>query len=355
MGKRANELSNAGPLQSPAAAGAPDVRSKIRNPKAFLDSVRDSGSVSFDIVAKSHFEDDQSLPELLKDFQRDYGSIDRYYWASTSRSGVALTLKGDRYVLRRKKPFLHTVADRENPRLAERLRSIERLRMNADERLMRRERRTCLEELYVATEHLLTITDTPKDARGNGHPAQSSYESVEQHVKEIDEYFRRSARRRFLFNYLAGMILGVLIVAMLGMLLQSQLGLLEQSTSLLGAFVAGALGAVFSVMTRMNSPNFLPEELGPWNARLLGTVRPIIGAISGLVVFSVFVSGIAPSNFQPPSDEIQRVYFFLTVAFFSGFSERFATTIFSKVEHGFDDASQMPPTEGDKAKRKREA
>lgn len=90
------------------------------------------------------------------------------------------------------------------------------------------------------------------------------------------------------------------------------------------AFLAGGLGALVSVMERLTTGKLaLNHESGKATLRLLGGIRPFIGALFGLALF-VFISGDVLLSIEPPGDAGAEPYFLAAIAFLAGFSERWA-------------------------------
>jgi hypothetical protein len=88
------------------------------------------------------------------------------------------------------------------------------------------------------------------------------------------------------------------------------------------SLIAGGIGGVLSVMTRMTSGNLvLRAEAGKWAIRALGGIRPIVGAAFGAALY-LLLAGKIISVFQPPSGD--KTMFYAGLAFLAGFSERFA-------------------------------
>ena len=94
----------------------------------------------------------------------------------------------------------------------------------------------------------------------------------------------------------------------------------------------GALGAVVSVMTRMATPGSFNTdfEVGRKPVRRLGFVRPVIGATFALALYVAVKSNLLElGNIAEPG-----IYFFATVSFLAGFSERRATVLLGNVAGG---------------------
>ena len=120
------------------------------------------------------------------------------------------------------------------------------------------------------------------------------------------------------------MLIGIgLIVA--GTLLWSALGPLVGMGPgpVAGVILAGAAGASVSVLSRMTTGKLmLAFDSGASMLRLLGAVRPFVGAAFACALFAVIASGLLPVTL--PAESPARDYFFAAVAFLAGFSERWA-------------------------------
>jgi hypothetical protein len=124
-------------------------------------------------------------------------------------------------------------------------------------------------------------------------------------------------------------------------------------------FAAGGVGALVSVMSRMNSGRVRVDwEFGKDTLRTLGALRPFVGGIFGLITFFALKSGVVALDI---ADAKRSTYFYVLFAFAAGFSERFAQDMLlgSTVEavgrrrpHGQarsdeEVADEPPPTEAD--------
>jgi hypothetical protein len=88
---------------------------------------------------------------------------------------------------------------------------------------------------------------------------------------------------------------------------------------------AGAIGAVVSVLIRMSgrSGGFtIDHELGSLGVRRLGAFRPLIGAVSGVIVSFLVQTTLVPIDKHSLSFE-----FYVVVAFLAGFSERWTKVV----------------------------
>jgi hypothetical protein len=142
--------------------------------------------------------------------------------------------------------------------------------------------------------------------------------------------FETAAGTTARFSYLGGLALGLVILSPL-----SLVPLFGHSSASVAAnlivdagacAVAGAAGALVSVLTRLTSESLrLDFRLGSGMLFLLGFARPIIGAVLALAVYWATVGGIVP--LAPPDMPDPRFAFFIAIGFIAGFSERYAQDI----------------------------
>jgi hypothetical protein len=121
---------------------------------------------------------------------------------------------------------------------------------------------------------------------------------------------------------------GVLIVIAVGFLsagIFALFGLLDlhdpEIRKFYASMAAGAVGSVVSVLMRMSgvhgSDFKIDHELGSDGVRRLGAFRPLVGAVSGVVVALLVQTTLVASQ----SGSVTTA-FFAVVAFLAGFSER---------------------------------
>ena len=112
-------------------------------------------------------------------------------------------------------------------------------------------------------------------------------------------------------------------------------------------FVAGTMGAFISVLMRMSSNSFRVDyEVGRSTIRRLGSFRPFIGAIFGVVLFFVVKSGLLSIDLAAKSQS-ERFFYYGSLAFLAGFNERFTNVILGKAEQ------TIAPTLGDSSSKRR--
>ena len=105
---------------------------------------------------------------------------------------------------------------------------------------------------------------------------------------------------------------------------------------------AGAVGAFISVLQRMASEKskfVVHYDLGKRTLYMLGSYRPVLGAVFGVFTYFVLASGILGTS---PPTETNPLYYYGALAFVPGFSERF-TQVLAKSVEGLVPAQGAPP------------
>ncbi len=102
---------------------------------------------------------------------------------------------------------------------------------------------------------------------------------------------------------------------------------------------SGVLGSIVSILTRIENIDQIQDsylkkhkEPDPLLPMFLGAFKPIIGASFGLLFFAFINSGIISIPSIAEAEDYQDEFFFCSVAFLVGFSERLAKDIISKAE-----------------------
>jgi hypothetical protein len=96
------------------------------------------------------------------------------------------------------------------------------------------------------------------------------------------------------------------------------------ASTIIGCLVSGSVGAVVSVIARVNSGSFaLDSDVARGYTLFLGSLRPWIGSIFGILIYFAVTSKFV-QVFQVPKDETDAFYFMCVLAFAAGFSERWA-------------------------------
>jgi hypothetical protein len=183
------------------------------------------------------------------------------------------------------------------------------------------------------------------------------YRRMLRELNKIEDYYQEAGEKRARLTYVEGMIfvgtVAVTIAAVAAGVALSIFGLLDLHQAGVRRFyaclAAGAMGAVVSVLIRMSGRGggfTIDHELGSVGVRRLGAFRPLIGAVSGVIVSFLVQTSLVPIDKQSLSIE-----FYVVVAFLAGFSERWTKVVLAGAmrtvdKAGGDDDTQPPPPAG---------
>src|SRR4051794_9105278 len=203
-----------------------------------------------------------------------------------------------------------------------------------------RDRALCLRMLYGVISGLFKELDRNAATRAEGAAVECArIEYLAAALQRADGYFRRAAQRRAQLRYLGGVIGGLTVIAGVGFLLAIGLSMLpdlqDQSGMYLASLIAGGVGALLSVLYGMTSGNlrlhtlFANAESGPGPLVAAGALRPLLGALSGTVIYVLLQSGLVPLKVP---DGAAGTHFFIALAIVAGFSERWARGVLAGTE-----------------------
>jgi hypothetical protein len=327
-------------------------------------------TTSFAEVVWAHFERQQEIEQgtvdgpwekqyrrRLKRFKEEHGEIVDSYWCRYEASGVALTIKppprGMRNVLR-VDPILrlHAATDwrtESAPAIASAVHRWEAAAIKATEILRGTSEKIALHRIFAAVTRLLAYVDREPGARAfPGATLEDVLKEQAAERAELEDYYQRAGENSARIVYFRGMIWGTLALAAVvggGFLLAWSVGWLNPhhpGTKTLFVTVAmGAAGAILSVMTRMaRRDGFnLEFEVGRKSMRYLGALRPWIGAAFALAVYVALRSKLIDLLPGVRHD----IYFYATVGFISGFSERRAKVLLDSTGVGSDAEAAAAP------------
>ena len=273
---------------------------------------------------------DREYHEALDIFEDEHGKLLNAYWCADVESAVALTAgKPNSGWLRRLlsvAPRFHRVSDwatKDEPDIARALHHCDELSIRAGEVLRGRSRRIAVQLVMTSACHLLSLVDARGENSAHAHKAAVAAELRE--LAAVGRSYRQSANGDAQLVYFAGMAVGI---AALGLLYLAAGSILDRegvdAETIVGCLVAGALGAVVSVIARVNSGSFaLDEDIARGYTLFLGSLRPWIGSIFGLLIYFAVTSNFV-QIFEVPDDATEAFYFFCVLAFAAGFSERWA-------------------------------
>lgn len=271
----------------------------------------------------------------LARFTEEHGAILDSYWCRYEASGVAVT---EQRLPRRLSNFLrrdsilrlHTATDwrtAEAPVVASWLHQWETAGIRAGEVLRDSSERIALQWIFAATSRVLALVDRRGNKAVAADEMKTAAKEQAQELARFDEYYQRAGENAARIVYFRGMLWGAAaLAALVGgvFLLARSVGWIdprdEPTYTLFISIAMGAAGAVLSVMTRMTTKDgfSLEFEVGRKSVRYLGALRPWIGALFAFVLYLALKSNLV--EIVQASDH--GVYFYGTVAFFAGFSER---------------------------------
>jgi len=301
----------------------------------------------------------------LTAFEMNAGEIVDAYWCRKDASAVALTkrqLRGDsklgiligheavtEYRLYRVSDWV-TGDTREIPDL---LHECDILAIKAANGLEGVPRAVVMQWLLSVETHVLGFIErhgkeTPPKAELVKFAARERSE-----LHKIEDYYQRSGEKRARLRYVEGMLgFGVLMLLVLGVLTAGVLAIFDvfdvhdaKVREFYVSAAAGGLGAVISVLMRMGGRGSfaIDHELGRFGVLLVGAYRPVIGSVSGIIVYF-----LVQTTFFPINDSARTLPFYVVVSFLAGFSERWTRMVLSGAMRTIGDAGdatkQAAPT-----------
>jgi len=269
---------------------------------------------------------------VLTAFEARHGQIVRAYWCSEVESAVALT---ERKRLRRlvSPDFgFHRESDwatKNVPDVAAELHRCDELAVRADTVLTGVRQRICLELVVASASHLLSLADERAGSRDKAKAA-AALEQERGEIAKIEAYYREAANGQAQLVYFGGIAMVMVAVAALAALWLS----IAWATPV-AALMAGAVGAVVSVIQRINTGTFeLDYDVGGPYAMFLGGLRPLIGGAFGMAITFAFDGGLLHLPVAASASTHDRRLALLVLAFLAGFSERWAQDTLTSVLPG---------------------
>lgn len=263
--------------------------------------------------------------QALARFEAEHGRITNAYWCANVESAVALTEKQHRRPLRAllgPRLAFHRVTDwatRGEPAIAAELHACDELAVRASQVLTGLRRRVCMQLVAAAASHLLSLVDA-RAAHGDEPKTQTALEQERAQLEDVRDYYRQAANGQAQIVYFAGMAVAAIVLC--GGL-ACGLWITIGERWLFGGLIAGAVGAVVSVIQRINARSFEVEyDVGRFYVLFLGSLRPAIGGVFGMALALAVTSDVVRLPGVAEGDN--RLAALLVVAFFAGFSERWA-------------------------------
>lgn len=162
--------------------------------------------------------------------------------------------------------------------------------------------------------------ESREDVRSSGY--QAGIDVIAEDIARAEALLDTAAQRRAQLTYTTGMLVGAGIVGIACLLIGLVFYLSETAAADGVGLLAGALGAVVSVLQRMTSGSLrLDEHAGSSMLFRFGALRPTIGGIFGLAAMALVASGLFSALCVPTGQELP---FYAAIGFLAGFNERFA-------------------------------
>jgi hypothetical protein len=288
---------------------------------------------------------DREFRTTLRRFEEKYGPLVSVYWSRTDASAVGVTEKAPprwRRLIGMTDSDLHfhratDWVTRDVPKIPDALNECETLAVKVREVLRSTSERVAMQWIFSLASHLLGYVER---VGGKADPveAQKVADDARLHLLQIDAYYERAGTKAGRIVYAAGMFIGVFALVVIGFAAAAILWAFNSYGAhshdiqiFFACYAAGALGAIVSVLSRMASPRnaFMVDfEVGRPSLRLLGLFRPLLGAIFGLAAYFALKAGLL--QITPKKDQ-NNFYWFTSLAFVAGFSERFTKVLMDSI------------------------
>jgi hypothetical protein len=326
----------------------------------------------------------------LTTFERSAGRITDAYWCVVAPSAVVLTERPTHRVLGllwKSEPEMRLYRESDwltnpYPDISILLHHCDTIALKSAAVLRGTAKRIALESAFTEEKFLLAAAEERRrngkrapstngatrgsnaKSRGNGRnrppgPPGTPTDKTVSHARDVlvqlEKYYDRAGNRAARIVYFWGMVTGVIVALALAAFfaLLVHLSFLEvdvDRTSVRSFFIcyaAGALGAVVSVLMRMKKDDgfTLDYEVGRSQSFRLGSFRPFLGAVFGLLIYFALESGLlqlaVPDDNAATDATDVSLYFLALIAFVAGFSERLAHVVLGKAEQTVAATLQM--------------
>jgi hypothetical protein len=295
----------------------------------------DAHAVSFSELVYAHFNwwsnrADAVVDERLaarydaarRAFERRHGEIVSAYWCSNVESAVALTEK------RRLRGWVsptwgfHRESDwatQSSPGVAAALHRCDELAVRANTVLTGVRQRICMQLVVASAAHLLSLVDARAKRTDEGATA-AALKQERAALDEAEAYYKDAANDQAPMVYFGGMATAAILLSIIAAIWLS----ISWATPV-AALIAGAIGAVVSVIQRINNGKFtLDYDIGSPYAFFLGGLRPLIGGTFAMAISFAFTGGLLHLPVAANESTDSRRLALLVLGFLAGFSERWA-------------------------------
>lgn len=254
-------------------------------------------------------------------FERRHGEIVTAYWCSHVESAVALTEK-KRFNGRFSSWGFHREtewATQGAPEVAAELHRCDELAVRANTVLTGVRQRICMQLVVACASHLLSLVDE-HPSRPEPATVAAALDHERKAIDDAEKYYRDAANGQAQMVYFGGMAAVTILLSIVAAIWLS----ITWATPV-AALIAGALGAVVSVVQRINNGKFsLEYDVGGPYVAFLGGLRPLIGGTFAIALAFAFNGGLLHLPVASNETTSNRHLALLVISFVAGFSERWA-------------------------------
>jgi hypothetical protein len=258
----------------------------------------------------------------VAEFERRHGEIVSAYWCSNVESGVALTHRKRSLPWATPLPSFHRESDwatQNSPDIACELHRCDELAVRAKTVLTGVRQRICMQLVASSAAHLLSLVDA-RAAHANDAETADALQRERAALAKAEAYYTEAANGQAQMVYFSGMAVVAVTISIV-----AAVWLTIDWASPIAALIAGAVGAVVSVIQRINNGKFTLEfDVGRPYAFFLGGLRPLIGGAFAMAIAFAFSGGLLHLPVAANEPTTDRRMALLVFSFFAGFSERWA-------------------------------
>ncbi len=314
----------------------------------------DAHAVSFSELVFAHFSWWQNRTQAVVDpslsarydaarraFEKRHGEIISAYWCSHVESAVALTEKRGLHRWLTPTWGFHRESDwatQSAPGVAAALHRCDELAVKANTVLTGVRQRICMQLVVASAAHLLSLVDARTKTTDEAAMA-AALKREHLALDDAEAYYRDAANGQAQMVYFGGMATVAVLLATAAAIWLS----ISWATPV-AALMAGAIGAVVSVIQRINNGKFtLDYDVGGPYAFFLGGLRPLIGGAFAIAISFAFTGGLLHLPVAADSTTDNPRLALLVLGFVAGFSDRWAQDTLTSLMPNGQEAPPPPP------------